>query len=589
MHRTMSADLQATLEAKGPAAAMALCRERLEVAPRDADAYRYLAQLHAFASEFSQAIGAAQRACELAPEDARGFSELARVHALQGQYAEAAYLCEHAVRIDPRYADGWHNLGTARRKLGDAERAFTALKYAVLIDPTRADTWLNLGNLLIAADQFADAVECFERAAKHDPGLAAARNRLAAELSIRGKVKRAESVFRQSLGLNPDHVESWFGLGRTLEDLGEAEGATSCYLNVFARQPGHAAAIGRYLSLVSEQPRPDVLVAAQRILDNTGDHYAAKALAGYGLAKFHDRRREFSQAAAAGRRANAARRGEAGPLDRLALSERVDGIIRTYTSQFFEERRHFGLGNDQPVFIVGLPRSGTTLTEHILSAHPRLHGAGELTDLARIAARCVTKGEEIWQAPTRLDKAQSRARAGEYLQALQERAAKQVLRISDKSPLNFFQLAFVALLFPQARVIHCIRDARDNALSIWMENFNPDQCYATDLADLAFFRSEYQRLMSHWHEHLPVPILELHYEETVADLERQARKLIDFLDAPWNASCLNFHKSNRAVQTPSRWQVRQPVYTGSAGRWRNYALHLPELEAAFPQRLCARH
>jgi hypothetical protein len=256
--------------------------------------------------------------------------------------------------------------------------------------------------------------------------------------------------------------------------------------------------------------------------------------------------------------------------------------MRTYTSRFFEERRHFGLGNDQPVFIVGLPRSGTTLTEQILSAHPRLHGAGELTDLARIAASCVTKGEEPWQAAAKLDEIQSRARSGDYLKALHDRAAKHPLRISDKSPLNFFQLAFVAVLLPQARVVHCIRDARDNALSIWMENFNPDQRYATDFSDLAFFHSEYRRLMTHWREHLPLPILELHYEETIADFARQARRLIAFMDVPWDARCLDFHKSERAVQTPSRWQVRQPVYSHSVERWRNYASHLPEREAAFP-------
>jgi hypothetical protein len=114
-----------------------------------------------------------------------------------------------------------------------------------------------------------------------------------------------------------------------------------------------------------------------------------------------------------------------------------------------------------------------------------------------------------------------------------------------------------------------------------MENFNPDQRYATDFSDLAFFHAEYQRLMAHWREHLPLSMLELHYEETIADFKAQARKLIDFLDAPWDVRCLDFHKSDRAVQTPSRWQVRQPVYSHSVERWRNYASQLPELEAAF--------
>ncbi len=153
--------------------------------------------------------------------------------------------------------------------------------------------------------------------------------------------------------------------------------------------------------------------------------------------------------------------------------------------------------------------------------------------------------------------------------------------MSDKSPLNFFHLALAAVLFPNARVIHCVRDPRDNALSIWMENFNPDQRYATDFEDLAWFTAEYRRLISHWRRHLPLEMLELRYEDTVADLEGQARKLVAFLDAPWEARCLDFHRSERAVQTPSRWQVRQPIYTQSVARWKAYAPYLPQLPAAF--------
>jgi len=523
----------------------------------------------------------AQRACELAPDDARCWSDLGRVYALDGKLDDAARCFTEAVQIDPRFADGWHNLGTALKKLGDRAGAFTALKNVLRIDPTRAETYLNLGNLLIAADQFEDAVECFERAAKHDPKLAQARSRLAHELSTRGKVKRAESLFRQSLGLNPDHVQGWFGLGRTLEDLGEAEGALGCYLQGLKRRPGHATALGQYLALVRDAAPPDILEAARTAMHNTETADEAKALIGYGLAKYHDRRHEYAEAAAVGLAANAARRRKTGPLDRAALAARIDHIIRTYTWDFFAKHRRLGLGTDEPVFIVGLPRSGTTLTEQILSAHPLLHGAGELPTLARIAARCVEDAEEPWEAATKLDEMQSRVRAHEYLKALRDGAPKGRLRISDKSPLNFFQLALAAVLFPNARVIHCIRDPRDNALSIWMENFNPDQRYATDFEDLALFTAQYRRLMAHWRGHLPLNMLELRYEDTVADLEGQARKLIAFLDAPWDARCLDFHKAERAVQTPSRWQVRQPIYTKSVARWKAYAPYLPQLPAAF--------
>jgi hypothetical protein len=213
-----------------------------------------------------------------------------------------------------------------------------------------------------------------------------------------------------------------------------------------------------------------------------------------------------------------------------------------------------------------------------------LHGAGELPDLARLAVDALD-GADLppWRAALLLTEASSRELASRYLRTLRNGAPKGTLRISDKSPLNFFQLAFAALLFPNARVIHCKRDGRDNALSIWMENFNPDQGYATDFGDLALFRAQYQRLMAHWSKVLPLPILDVQYEETVQDVEAQARRLMTFLDAPWDDRCLDFHRNERAVQTPSRWQVRQPIYSKSVGRWLSYAPHLTEMMRAFPE------
>ena len=566
--------------------ALSLCKERLDADPNDADAHRYLAFVHAAQNRPGFAVRAARRACELAPADARTWSDLGRVHVHAGKSSEAIECFRYAVQLDPCYADGWHNLGTALKQLGHREAAFTALKNALLLDPTRAETYLNLGNLLIASDQFEDAVECFERAARHDPKMAQARTRLAQELSARGKVKRAESLFRQSLGLNPDHVQGWFGLGRTLEDLGEAEGALGCYLNVLRRRPGHPHALAQYLGLAREEARPEFLVCAEVALRDEKVTDEAKALVGYGLAKYRDRRGDYNEAAQAASLANAARRRKAGPLDREQFARRVDSIVRTYGAEFFSERRRFGVGTDQPVFIVGLPRSGTTLTEQILAAHPWLHGAGELPTLSRVATHALADtDDQPWQAALKLDQMKSRELAHKYLRALRDGAPKGRLRISDKSPLNFFHLAFAATLFPGARVIHCRRDLRDNALSIWMENFNPDQRYATDFDDLAFYTAQYRRLMAHWRNVLPLPILDLQYEETVTDVEAQARRLLEFLGASWDARCLDFHRSERTVQTPSRWQVRQPIYTRSVGRWHKYAEYLPGLTTAFAEQV----
>lgn len=588
---TLTAAVNLALDAKDVSCALQLCAERVAQEPECVEAYRHLGVLHASSGARVAAVSAARRACQLAPEDPKCWCALGQVHALLGEFGDAARCFAEAVEVDAGYADGWHNLGTMMKQLGHREAALAALKNALLIDATRADTYANLGTLLIEAGRLEDALECFERAFKHDPRMPGVRSRLAWRMSERGKVERAEDLFRQSLTMDPDHVEGWLGLGRTLEDVGEAEGARGAYLNVLRRRPDHALALGQYLALLRDEKRSSGdasdndathwLAHAETSLRAASVRDEAKALLGYGVAKYHDRSRNYRAAAQAAQLANAARRRFAGPLNREALRARVDGLIDTYTADFFAEHARYGLGTDQPVFVVGLPRSGTTLTEQILAAHPLVHGAGELPTLGRLAASVSGRDHQLWRAAGLLDMPASRKVAGEYLRVLRDGALKGLLRISDKSPLNYFQLAFACVLFPAARVIHCHRAASDNALSIWMENFAPDQCYATDFDDLRFFRSEYERLMAHWRRVLPLKILDVQYEATVADLNGQARRLIEFLDVPWDSRCLEFHDSARAVQTPSRWQVRQPIYSRSVGRWKAYSEFLPELRRAF--------
>jgi len=560
-----------------------LCDHRLQLEPEDPDAHRHLGQLLLAEGALDDALGAAERAAALAPEDPRAWSDLGRVHAARETLAEAVRCFRKAVGLDARYADGWHNLGAGLKRLGRTEQAFEALKKALDVEPTRANSWLALGDLLSDAGQAEDALGCFERAVKYDSGEHDARNRLARELAGLGQVARAEALLREATAREPRNVETWLALADILEIGGKADDAVACYDKALALAPTHPVALGRALSLL---PRDADLAglshrAAERI-DAPDIPDEGRALINYGLAKHHERRGAYAEAADAGQRANAARRRAAGELDRDALTSRVDGIVTAYTPEFFAERRRFGVGTHQPVFIVGLPRSGTTLVEQMLSAHPLLHGAGELPDLARLAMQHRAKpGEAPWRAALALDPGSSLAASHTYLEALRRTAPAEPLRISDKSPLNFFHLAFAALLFPNARVIHCTRDLRDNALSVWMENFSPDQQWSTDFSDLAFYAGQYRRLMAHWREALPLPILEVAYEDTVADVEGQARRLLDFLGVPWDDRCLDFHNTGRAVQTPSRWQVREPIYTRSVGRWRRYAEHLPELERAF--------
>jgi tetratricopeptide (TPR) repeat protein len=567
--------VEAALKRGDASAALRLCASAAERDEKDPDALRHLAVLLAADGRGPAAIETGKRACALSPDDPRGWSDLGRVYAMLERFDEAVLCFREAIDADRNHCDAWHNLGTALRRLARPEEAFVALKHTLTLDPTRADTYLNLGNLLVERGQFSDALECLERAVRHDPTLAAAQSRLAQQVSTHGQLERAESLFRKSVSLDSKNLDGWLGLGQVLEDTGEAETALSCYRSLLAQQPGHAAALGRYLALLRSEVSADLLGAAHRVLDDERRTDEGRALIGYGLAKYHDRRGDYARAATTARAANHARRRHAGGFDRAAFNTRISSICELFDPAFFAERRTYGLGTDQPVFIVGLPRSGTTLTEQIVSAHPLIHGAGELTDLPRLAAS--ESPQAPWRAASMLDATRSRELAHEYLRALRNGAPKGLLRITDKAPFNFFQLALAALLFPQARVIHCRRNARDNALSIWLENFNSDQHYATDFGDLACLRAGYERLMSHWRKVSPLPVLDVDYEALVADVEGESRRIVHFLGAPWDRRCLDFHLNERAVRTPSRWQVRERIYSRSVKRWRLYAPHLTEL------------
>ncbi len=236
------------------------------------------------------------------------------------------------------------------------------------------------------------------------------------------------------------------------------------------------------------------------------------------------------------------------------------------------------------MFIIGLPRSGTTLVEQILASHPQVHAAGELDALADLATATpdrVQRYDLSWpQTASELSGEHVSDIARAYLDRSAAPVGSAALRTVDKHPLNFRYLGLAALALPSARIIHCRRDIRDNALSIFAEDFTSEQRWATDIADIVHYGRNCRRIIDHWQEATELAFLDVDYEETVADLPGQARRLLDFLGLPWDPAVLDFHKVSRAIQTPSRWQVRQPIYTGSVGRWRRHAAELAPIFTA---------
>ena len=241
------------------------------------------------------------------------------------------------------------------------------------------------------------------------------------------------------------------------------------------------------------------------------------------------------------------------------------------------------LRSDKPVFIVGMPRSGTSLVEQILASHPAVHGAGELDFIHHIWVGMLGMlGSNFGKYPKCLDNLtteQVDGMADVYLSPLVAMKPDAV-RITDKMPLNFLHLGLIASLFPSARIIHCRRDPMDTCLSCFMTHFNYPQPFQHDLEHLGHFYRLYEKLMGHWKTVIDLPMLEVSYEEVVADPEAQSRRMVEFLGLPWNDDCLKFHQTKRPCATASVMQVRRPVYGSSVGRWRHYEKHLGPLKSA---------
>jgi hypothetical protein len=300
-----------------------------------------------------------------------------------------------------------------------------------------------------------------------------------------------------------------------------------------------------------------------------------RALLGYALGKIHDSRGEHAAAMASWHDANAARRRTSGEYNRIRAEAVTRRLMEVFDADFFAQASAAGNPDERPVFVVGMPRSGTTLTEQIIAMHSQAHGCGELPDLPLMVKAL---GDRWPGDAAGLGRELLEHQAARYLEAAARHAPETALRLVDKSPLNYFNLGLAALLFPRARVVWCRRDPRDIALSIYSENFALDAQFSTGLDAIAHSIALQTRLMRHWQSVLPLPIHELQYESLVESPEPEARRLIAFLDLPWEPACLEFHRSQRAVQTPSRWQVREPIHGRSAGRWRRYADSLPEFD-----------
>lgn len=548
----------------------------LRDAPQVPAVHRARAAVAQSAGRIDQAVDAMRTAVALAPEDAALQLELGQVLGAAGRIDEAIAAFRGAAAAKPDLVDAWYLLGMtlygARR---DAD-ALPALQRALALAPTHPQLMRAVAETEYALEHHAEALALYERLATTPEATDAAlclrlsqcRRRLGAPADALAVVQAAVARF-------PDDAPLWLELGWVQEDLGDAAQAQQAYARAHALRPDWGDPIGAAIALARGAAPEDLVRRAEAMADAAAVPEPQRAYLHHVLGKRSDSLGEYAVAARHWTEANRLRRAQDGGFERETFAAQIDAAIATFTPELLRSLHAKAVRDERPLFVVGMPRSGTTLVEQILSAHPQGHGCGELTGIVGIAHEIsagipAQTGLRWPRDAAQVDGAWLRERAQAYLSVALRGAPADVRRLVDKQPYNFLHVGLIAMLFADARIVWCRRDPRDIALSIFSESFAPSATYATDRDDIAFVIAQQERLMRHWQAVSPLPILEFEYERVVADTEAQIRRLVDFAGLPWDARCLDFHASGRSVQTLSRWQVRQPMHARSVGRWRHY-------------------
>ncbi len=501
-------------------------------------------------------------------------------HKRQGRLAEAETLLRRALKKNPDHAEALNNLGNLLFENGENTKALTCYRKAADLLPGNHEILYNYATALGQSGRLSEATAILRDLLSPNPD----NYRVAASLGVflhdLGRLEEASSYLEKALALKPDYFEAHRFLALIFRDQGDLEAAVHQLRKSLKQRPDNALAwylLSRYKKF--KDPEDSDLASIHRLLAGSELPAEDRIFLSFSLGKIYDDLGHYPEAFSWYRQGNSLKRGS---LGRTAgqTGFKLREITRVFTPDLFSRLSGCGTDSLLPVFIVGMPRSGTTLVEQIAASHSSVFGAGELKklrdltlELAESAGGSSTYPDCLHKiAPSRLNNLAKR-----YIQELATGLPGDITRVTDKMPTNFSHLGLIRLLFPKAQIIHCRRNPLDTCLSNYFQNFEEGNECSFSLDDLALYYRKYEALMAHWREVLPGGFLEIDYEDLVTNFETKAREIISYLELDWQESCLSFFKTRRIVHTSSDWQVRQPVYKTSVERWRNYEEFLEPL------------
>ncbi len=572
-----------------PEEALEHFRKAVELNPKLAMAHTNLGQFLLDLGRAKEALPHCKEAVVLEPDLAEAHNNLGNAYRALGEFTEARACYFETLRLKPELTQAQANLGAVLQQECRYDEALPWLLRACELEPQSHQFLEFLSDTYVEMERFPDAVAIYKRMLELDPDRPQTHNAIGWLIQEEGRLAEARAYFETALRLDPNFPPANISIGGLHEELGELEAAEAWFRKPLELHPGHTVALARLATLLRGKVSDAELALIRDRLSDPALTGPPRAALLFGLAHVLDARADYDAAASALREANSLSLANHERKHQSYLPAEhekfVNNVINTFQPVFFAGMKGMGLETHRPVFIIGLPRSGTTLIEQVLASHSQVFGAGEQPlgrqDFESIPGQMNRAGDHPFlcladpQVGTALQPI-----AGRHEDRLRELGGSAA-RVVDKMPDNYMYLGLLAVLFPSATFIHCRRDLRDVAVSCWMTNFRSIK-WANDPAHISSRFAQYLRLMDHWRAVLPATIHEVAYEETVDDLESVARRLIAACGLGWEPSCLDFHKTRRPVRTASVTQVRQPVYRKSVARWRNYSEPLADLFSALP-------
>lgn len=482
------------------------------------------------------------------------------------RFPEAAALLSQLAEMAPENM-GYHvHLSWVLEALGRPDDAIAHYRRLLAQHPQLAPAHFNLALLLKRNHQYRDALAAYERAI--ELGIDNAHqvySNLGVLYSEMRRPEDAQRMFRQALAVDDRYLPALFNLAGSLEETGQREEAIGLYERILAIEPRHREALARLAYARKVTPADSELVERleRAAAEAEGEVPGQEALF-FALGKARDDLGEYDAAFAAYRRANALGRKRNPPYDRAAMERFVDDLMGVFSADWISRRQTDVVRS--PIFICGMPRSGSTLVEQILAAHPAVQAGGELEFLPWLLAKHLMPYPQRALDASREDLSEIAGAYADLIAGLFPGAAQ----VTDKRPDNFLHIGFIAAAFPRARIVHTRRNPVDNCLSVWFQQLGGNLAWATDLEDTGHFYRQYRRLMDHWVNALGSRLYTVDYDRLVAEPREVIAGLLGYLGLEWDDRCLDFRNAAAPVQTASVWQVREALHTGASGRWKNY-------------------